>query len=210
MIQDSTKPFVMGIGGGSGSGKSTIVQELKEQLGPEKMSVLHHDAYYRHRPELTIEERHKINFDHPDSLETQLMVKHLDQLISGKNVNIPIYDFEQHLRSSKTKQVAPCPILIIDGILVLNETKLREKMNLIVFVDVPPDLRFIRRLERDLCERGRSVESVTTQYLSTVRPMHEKFVEPSKQYADILIPGGGHNLQAVRLLLALLKTLPAR
>ena len=210
MVKDRSKPFVMGFGGGSGSGKSTIVHELIEQLGPEKMSVLHHDAYYRHRPELTIEERHNINFDHPDSLETQLLVKHLEQLISGKSVEVPIYDFAQHLRSSKTKEVVPCPILIIDGILVLNDKQLRKMMNLIVFVDVPPDLRFIRRLERDLRERGRSVESVTTQYLASVRPMHEKFVEPSKQYADILILGGGHNLQAVQLLLALLQTLPAK
>jgi len=207
---DTAKPFVMGIGGGSGSGKSTIVQELKEKLGPEKMSVIHHDAYYRHRPELTIEERHKINFDHPDSLETQLMVEHIKQLIAGKSVEVPIYDFALHLRSSETIKVAPCQILIVDGILVLNDSQLHEMMNLIVFVDVPPDLRFIRRLERDLCERGRSVDSVTRQYLASVRPMHEKFVEPSKRFADILIPGGGHNLQAVKLLLALLQTLPTK
>ena len=210
MAKNVSKPFVMGIGGGSGSGKSTIVHELKEQLGPEKMSVLHHDSYYRHRPELTIEERHKINFDHADSLETELLVKTLEELISGNDVEVPIYDFAQHLRSAKTKKVAPCPILIVDGILVLNDSQLRKMMNLIVFVDVPPDLRFIRRLERDLRERGRTVESVTEQYLASVRPMHEKFVEPSKQYADILIPGGGHNLQAVRLLLALLQTLPEK
>ena len=206
----TAKPFVMGIGGGSGSGKSTIVQELKEKLGPEKMSVIHHDAYYRHRPELTIEERHKINFDHPDSLETQLMVEHIKQLIAGKSVEVPIYDFALHLRSSETIKVEPCQILIVDGILVLNDSQLREMMNLIVFVDVPPDLRFIRRLERDLFERGRSIDSVIRQYLASVRPMHEKFVEPSKRFADILIPGGGHNLQAVKLLLALLQTLPVK
>ena len=206
----TAKPFVMGIGGGSGSGKSTIVQELKEKLGSEKMSVIHHDAYYRHRPEFTIEERHKINFDHPDSLETRLMVEHIKQLIAGNSVEVPIYDFALHLRSSETIKVTPCQILIVDGILVLNDSQLREMMNLVVFVDVPSDLRFIRRLERDLCERGRSINSVTRQYLASVRPMHEKFVEPSKSYADILIPGGGHNLQAVKLLLALLQTLPAK
>ena len=200
----------MGIGGGSGSGKSTIVNEIIEKIGPEKISVLHHDAYYRHRPELTFEERTKINFGHPDSLETGLLVEHLEQLISGKNVEIPIYNFARHLRDSKSKKVVPCQNLIVDGILVLNDDQLRKMMNLKIFVDVPPDLRFIRRLERDLCERGRSVESVTRQYLDSVRPMHEKFVEPSRQHADIIIPGGGHNLQAVQLLLALLQTLPEK
>ena len=200
----------MGIGGGSGSGKSTIVNEIIEKIGPEKISVLHHDAYYRHRPELTFEERTKINFDHPDSLETGLLVEHLDQLITGKNVGIPNYNFSRHLRDSKSKKEVPCQILIVDGILVLNDDQLRKMMNFKVFVDVPPDLRFIRRLERDLCERGRSVESVTRQYLDSVRPMHEKFVEPSRQHADIIIPGGGHNVQAVKLLLALLQTLPEK
>ena len=210
MHKSRSKNFLMGIGGGSGSGKSTIVNEIIEKIGPEKISVLHHDAYYRHRPELTFEERTKINFDHPDSLETGLLVEHLEQLISGKNVEIPIYNFARHLRDSKSKKVVPCQILIVDGILVLNDDQLRKMMNLKVFVDVPPDLRFIRRLERDLCERGRSVESVTRQYLDSVRPMHEKFAEPSRQHADIIFPGGGHNLQAVQLLLALLQTLPEK
>ncbi len=210
MHKSRSKNFLMGIGGGSGSGKSTIVNEIIEKIGPEKISVLHHDAYYRHRPELTFEERTKINFDHPDSLETGLLVEQLEQLISGKNVEIPIYNFAQHLRDSKSKKVVPFQILIVDVILVLNDDQLRKMMNLKVFVDAPPDLRFIRRLERDLCERGRSVESVTRQYLDSVRPMHEKFVEPSRQHADIIIPGGGHNLQAVQLLLALLQTLPEK
>ncbi|MBC8257838.1 MAG: uridine kinase [SAR324 cluster bacterium] len=198
---------MMGISGGSGSGKSTIVNEIIERLGPEKIAVLHHDAYYRHRPELSFEERTKINFDHPDSLETKLLVKHLKQLISGNKVEVPIYDFAQHLRDSKTKNIAPCQILIVDGILVLSNSQLCEMMDLKVFVDVPSDLRFIRRLERDLSERGRSVESVTEQYLTTVRPMHEIFVEPSKQQANILIPGGGHNLKAVQLLIAHLQSI---
>ena len=200
----------MGICGGCGSGKSTIVNEIIEKIGPEKISVLNHDAYYRHRPELTFEERTKINFDHPDSLETGLLVEHLEQLISGKNVEIPIYNFARHLRDSISKKMVPCQILIVDGILVLNDDQLRKMTNLKVFVDVPPDLRFIRRLERDLCERGRSVESVTRQYLDSVRPMHEKFVEPSRQHTDIMIPRGGHNLQAVQMLLALLQTLPEK
>ena len=136
--------------------------------------------------------------------------EHLEQLIYGKNVEILIYNFARHLRDSKSKKVVPCQILIVDDILVLNDDHLRKMMNLKVFVDVPPDLRFIRRLERDLCERGRSVESVIRQYLDPVRPMHEKFVEPSRQHANIIILGGGHNLQAVQLLLALLQTLPEK
>ena len=210
MHKSRSKNFLIGISGGSGSGKSTIVNEIIEKIGPEKISVLHHDAYYRHRPELTFEERTKINFDHQDSLETGLLVEHLEQLISGKNVEIPIYNFARHLRDSKSKKLVPFQILIVDGILVLNNDQLRKMMNLKVFVDVPPDLRFIRRLERDLCERGRSVESVTRQYLDSVRPMHEKFVEPCRLHADFIIPEGGHNLQAVQLLLALLQTLPEK
>ncbi|MBS1256346.1 MAG: Uridine kinase [Deltaproteobacteria bacterium] len=207
MEESRKNSFVMGIGGGSGSGKSTIVSEILKQLGSDKVSVLHHDAYYRHRPELTYEERTKINFDHPDSLETELMVKHISQLISGINVKIPVYDFTQHLRDNSKKEVESRPILIVDGILVLNNKELRNLMNLKVFVDVPSDLRFIRRLKRDLSERGRTVDSVRKQYLATVRPMHEKFVEPSKRHADVLIPEGGHNLQAVQLLSSLLQTL---
>ncbi len=197
MEESRKNSFVMGIGGGSGSGKSTIVSEILKQLGSDKVSVLHHDAYYRHRPELTYEERTKINFDHPDSLETELMVKHISQLISGINVKIPVYDFTQHLRDNSKKEVESRPILIVDGILDKRQ----------VFVDVPSDLRFIRRLKRDLSERGRTVDSVRKQYLATVRPMHEKFVEPSKRHADVLIPEGGHNLQAVQLLSSLLQTL---
>ncbi len=209
MKTSKTKPFVMGISGGSGSGKSTIIQGLVDHLGMEKVAVLHHDTYYFHRPDLTYEERTKINYDHPDSLETSLLVEHMDQLISGNSANIPQYDYAQHLRESEYIQVDTRPILILDGILVLNDEVLRERMDLKVYVDVPDDLRLIRRMNRDLQERGRSVESVIDQYLTSVRPMHEKFVEPSKKYADILIPGGGHNKQAGRLLLALLQTLPA-
>ena len=165
MHKSRSKNFFMGIGGGSVSGKSTIVNEIIEKVGPEKISVLHHDAYYMHRPELTFEERTNINFDPLDSLETELLVEHFAQLIFRKNVEIPIYNFARHFRESKSKKVVPCQILIIDGILVLNDDQLRKMMNLKVFVDVPPDLRFIRRLERDLCERGRSVESVTRQCL---------------------------------------------
>ena len=204
-----TKPitFVLGICGGSGSGKTTIVKGLKEKFSADQISVINHDAYYQHRPKLSIKERRRINFDHPDSLETQLMVAHIKQLMLGKSVQIPVYDFVKHLRSSNTTEVHPCPILILDGILVLNDTKLREIMNLIVYVDVPSDLRFIRRLKRDIFERGRTIESVIRQYLSYVRPMHEKFVEPAKKHANIIIPGGGHNQNAVELLIKLIQNI---
>ena len=204
---ETPKTFVLGICGGSGSGKTTIVKELKQKFNPDQISVINHDAYYQHRPKLSINERRRINFDHPDSLETQLMVAHIQQLMLGKSVQIPVYDFVKHLRSSNTTEVNPCPILILDGILVLNDTKLREMMNLIVYIDVPSDLRFIRRLKRDIFERGRTIESVSRQYLSYVRPMHEKFVEPTKKHANIIIPEGGHNQNAVELLIALIQNI---
>ena len=199
----TAKPFVMGIGGGSGSGKSTIVKEILKQLGTEKVSVIQHDSYYKNRPELSFEERTKINFDHPDSLETNLLVEHLNLLISGKNVEIPVFHhFTKYLRDSSTKIVESRPILIVEGILVLNDKELRDLMNLKVFIDVPSDLRFIRRLKRDLSEHGRSVESVTKQYLATIRTMHEEYVEPSKNYADVLIPESWSNREAVNLLVS--------
>ena len=205
------KPFVMGIGGGSGSGKTTIVKEILKQLGTETVSVIQHDSYYKNRPELSFEERTRINFDHPDSLETNLLIEHLNLLISGKNVEIPVFHhFTKYLRDSSTKKVESRPILIVEGILVFNDKELRDLMNLKVFIDVPPDLRFIRRLKRELSVHGRSVESVTKQYLATIRTMHDEYVEPSKIYADLFIPGGGHNLQAVKLLQELLQTLPAK
>ena len=204
----TAKPFVMGIGGGSGSGKSTIVKEILKQLGTEKVSVIQHDSYYKNRPELSFEERTKINFDHPDSLETNLLVEHLNLLISGKNVEIPVFHhFTKYLRDSSTKKVESRPILIVEGILVFNDKKLRDLMNLKVFVDVPPDLRFISRLKRDLSEHGRSVASVTKQYLATIRTMHEEYVEPSKIYADVFIPEGWSNRQAVNMLVSHLQTL---
>lgn len=204
----TAKPFVMGIGGGSGSGKSTIVKEILNQLVTEKVSVIQHDSYYKNRPELSFEERTKINFDHPDSLETNLLVEHLNLLISGINVEIPVFHhFTKYLRDSSTKKVESRPILIVEGILVLNDKELRDLMNLKVFIDVPPDLRFIRRLKRDLSEHGRSVESVTKQYLATIRTMHEEYVEPSKIYADVLIPESWSNREAVNLLVSHLQSL---
>ena len=208
MVKSRSKSIVVGVAGGTGSGKSTIVKEIIKNLGAEIGSVIQHDSYYKNRPELSFEERSKINFDHPDSLDTNLMVEHLKLLISGKNVEIPVFHhFTKYLRDSKTKKIESRPILIVEGILVLNDKKLRELMNLKVFIDSPPDLRFIRRLKRDLFENGRSVESVTKQYLSTIRPMHDKYVEPSKIHADLNIPEGWSNRQAVDLLISHLHAL---
>ena len=208
LVKSRSKSIVVGVAGGTGAGKSTIVKEILKQLGTEKVSVIQHDSYYKNRPELSFEERTKINFDHPDSLETNLLVEHLNLLISGKNVEIPVFHhFTKYLRDSSTKKVESRPILIVEGILVLNDKELRDLMNLKVFIDVPPDLRFIRRLKRELSEHGRSVESVTKQYLATIRTMHEEYVEPSKIYADVFIPEGWSNRQAVNLLVSHLQTL---
>lgn len=208
MVKSISKPFVVGIAGGTGAGKSTIVNEILKQLGTEKVSVIQHDSYYKHRSELSFAERTKINFDHPDSLETNLLVEHLNLLIAGKNADIPVFHhFTKYLRDSTTKKLESRPILIVEGILVLNDKKLRELMNLKVFVDVPSDLRFIRRLKRDLSKHGRSVETVIKQYLASIRTMHEAYVEPSKIHADIIIPEGEKNRQAVNLLVSNLENL---
>ena len=208
MVKSKSKSIILGVAGGTGSGKSTIVKDILKKLGTEKVSVIQHDSYYKNRPELSLEERTRINFDHPDSLETNLMVEHLKLLISGKNVEVPVFHhFTKYLRDSNTKIIESRPILIVEGILVLHDKNLRELMNLKVFIDLPPDLRFIRRLKRDLSENGRSVDSVTKQYLATIRPMHDEYVEPSKIHADLFIPEGGSNRQTVDLLVSSLKTL---
>ena len=208
MVKSRSKSIVVGIAGGTGAGKTTIVNEIIKQLGTEIVSVIQHDSYYKNRPELSFEERTKINFDHPESLETKLLVEHLNLLISGKNVEIPVFHhFTKYLRDSSTKKIESRPILIVEGILVLNDKELRDLMNLKIFVDVAPDLRFIRRLKRDLSEHGRAVESVTKQYLATIRTMHEEYVEPSKIYADVFIREGCSNEEAVNMLVSHLETL---
>ena len=199
--------MIIGVCGGTGSGKTTLARKIVDLVGEDRVNLIEQDFYYKDLKDLPFQQRRRVNFDHPDSLETQLMVAHIQQLMLGKSVQIPVYDFVKHLRSSNTTEVNPCPILILDGILVLNDTKLREMMNLIVYIDVPSDLRFIRRLKRDIFERGRTIESVSRQYLSYVRPMHEKFVEPTKKHANIIIPEGGHNQNAVELLIALIQNI---
>jgi uridine kinase len=194
------------VAGGSGSGKTTVVREIVRNMGPRQVTVLHHDSYYRDVQHMPLEERVKINYDHPDSLETSLLVRHLHMLGEGQVVQVPIYDFTAHLRSPETQLMEPRKVVIVDGLLILWDRELRELMDIKVFVDTDPDLRFIRRLSRDIEERGRSAESVIEQYLATVRPMHLEFVEPSKRYADVIIPQGGHNLVGVDMLLTKIRS----
>lgn len=198
------RPLFIGLAGGSGSGKTTIAEEVVDRL-EGKVALLHHDAYYRHRPELSFAERTRVNYDHPDSLETELLVKHLEVLRSGLAIDHPVYDFANHLRADETLSVGPARVVVVEGILVLSDAGLRAELDLKIFVDTDPDLRLARRLERDIAERGRSVESVINQYFSTVRPMHLEFVEPSRRYADIIIPEG-YNPAAVATVVELIRS----
>src|SRR5688572_15151166 len=203
-------PFVIGVAGGSGSGKTTVVRRIVDSLGLEHVTLLDHDRYYRDRNDLRLEERAALNYDHPDALETDLMVRHVRELRSGKPVDVPQYDFTRHARLSETETFQPRRTLIVEGILVFTDAALRDLMDIKVFVDTDSDTRFIRRLRRDVAERGRTMDSVIDQYQSTVKPMHLEFVEPSKRYADVIIPLGGHNTVAVDLLLTLLRSVAGR
>jgi uridine kinase len=198
--------FVIGVAGGSGSGKTTVVRRIVDSLGPEQVTLLDHDRYYRDRNDLRLEERAALNYDHPDALETDLMVQHVRALKAGKAVDVPQYDFTRHARLSETETFQPRRALIVEGILVFTDAALRELMDIKVFVDTDSDTRFIRRLQRDVAQRGRTMESVIDQYQHTVKPMHFEFVEPSKRYADVIIPLGGHNTVAVELLLTMLRS----
>jgi uridine kinase len=202
--------FVIGVAGGSGSGKTTVVRRIVDSLGLEHVTLLQHDRYYRDRNDLRLEERAALNYDHPNSLETDLLVQHVQDLKSGKPVEVPAYDFTRHARLSERETFQPRRALIVEGILVFTDAALRDLMDIKVFVDTDSDTRFIRRLQRDVAERGRTMESVIDQYLNTVRPMHLEFVEPSKRYADVIIPLGGHNTVAVDLLLTMLRSVAAR
>jgi uridine kinase len=198
--------FVIGVAGGSGSGKTTVVRRIVDSLGFEHVTLLDHDRYYRDRNDLRLEERAALNYDHPDALETDLLVQHVRRLKGGQPVDVPQYDFTRHARLSETETFQPRRALIVEGILVFTDAALRDLMDIKVFVDTDSDTRFIRRLQRDVAERGRTMESVIDQYQSTVKPMHLEFVEPSKRYADVIIPLGGHNTVAVDLLLTMLRS----
>lgn len=197
----------LGIAGGSGSGKTTLVSAVLRELGGASVVRLEQDAYYRDRPDLSLEERAVINYDHPDSLDNALLIDHVRALQREEPIEKPSYDFASYTRTEQTERVQPAEIIIVDGILVLENEELRSLMDLKLFVDTDADVRLIRRLHRDISERGRTLESVIAQYLETVRPMHLQFIEPSKRYADVIIPEGGLNDAAVGMIVARLRAL---
>ena len=196
------KPFLIGIAGGTGSGKTTVARRIYESLHLDAAVFIDHDAYYRELGHLPLEERQRMNFDHPDSLDNDLLLEHLHALLAGRAIQKPVYDFTRHTRAAQQVHVEPREIVLVDGILLFVDPRLRELFDLKIFVDTEADVRFIRRLRRDLEQRGRSLDSVIEQYLSTVRPMHFEFVEPSKRYADVILPRGGQNRAGIEVVAA--------
>lgn len=205
----AAQPFFIGVAGGSGSGKTTVADRLATMLGGEHLALIPLDAYYVARPHQSMEERSQANYDHPNAFDWELLDQHLERLAAGFPVPVPVYDYAAHDRSAQVAMVAPRRIVVLEGILVLSEARIRDRLDLKVYVDIDADLRFIRRLQRDLDERGRTSHSVVQQYLDTVRPSHLQFVEPSKRYADVIVPHGGRNDAAVELLVARLRELVA-
>jgi uridine kinase len=191
--------ILIGITGGSGSGKTSIANKLLEEYGEGEVVVIQQDSYYKDLPHLSLEERNQQNFDHPDAIDIELLGQHLEQLLAGHSIDVPVYDFVRHRRRPPNQSVTPHSVIVLEGIFTLHYPELRQLMDIKIYVETPPDVRFIRRLTRDVTERKRTHQSVVDQYLQTVRPMHEQFVEPSKYYADIIIPEGGHNRVAIDL-----------
>lgn len=196
-----SRPLVVGIAGGTGSGKTTVAHKLEAAIPDNRCVRIEHDAYYRAQNHLSFEERAAINYDHPASLESDLFVEHLRRLRSGEGVDVPVYDFAQHNRAKQTRRVEPSPVIIVEGILVFVEAALREQMDIKIFVDTAADIRLMRRIRRDIEQRGRSFNSVREQYYATVRPMHIEYVEPSKRWADLIVPEGGDNHVALDVIL---------
>lgn len=201
------EPVIIGVAGGTGSGKTTVAREILKRAGTDQITLIQHDAYYRDLGDLPPAQRAMQNFDHPDALENSLLIAHLKNLKTGQPVDVPVYDFTTHTRTSETTRVEPRPVILVEGILIFSDAALRATMDVKIYVDTDADIRFIRRLKRDLAERGRTMESVIHQYLATVRPMHEEFVEPSKRYADVIIPEGGFNEVAIDMVAARIKAL---
>lgn len=199
------KPILIGITGGTGSGKSTIAKDIFDAFGGDRIAMVEQDAYYKDQSHLTMEERVKTNYDHPKAFDNTLLVEHLKKLVNGEAIEKPIYDFTVHNRAKETRKVDPKPIVIVEGILVLEDERIRDLLDIKVYVDTDADVRIIRRMLRDIEERGRTIESVVDQYLSIVRPMHFQFTEPSKRFADIIIPEGGHNKVAIDILVSKMK-----
>jgi uridine kinase len=196
------KPIIIGVAGGTASGKTTVSDAILDRVGRDRITYIQHDSYYRDLSHLPLEERRKLNVDHPEALETKLLVFHLRQLQAGEAVEVPVYDFATYQRRDTTRRVEPRRVILVEGILIFADKELREMMDVKLYVDTDADLRFIRRLQRDTRERDRTVEMVTRQYLNTVRPMHLEFVEPSKRYADVIIPAGGFNEAAIQMIVA--------
>ena len=196
------KPIVVGVGGGTGSGKTTVTKAIASRIGEDRLAILPHDAYYKDWADLPKDVLDRKNFDHPDSLETELLVTHLRELKQGSPVEAPIYDFKIHRRAPETRRVEPHRVILVDGILIYAEPELRKLFDIKIYVDTDADVRLIRRIRRDIAERGRTLESVVDQYVATVRPMHLEFVEPSKRYADLIVPEGGENTVALEFLFA--------
>jgi uridine kinase len=203
------KPITLGVCGGTGSGKTTVARRILERVGADLVAHLPHDAYYKEAGHLPPEERATLNFDHPDALDNDLLIEHLKELQAGRAVEIPVYDFMTHNRRAETLRVEPQPVILVEGILIFADKRVRDLMDVKIYVDTDADLRLLRRLQRDIEERGRSISSVIHQYLSTVRPMHLEFVEPSKRYADVIIPEGGFNEVAIDMVASRLRALIA-
>ncbi|NIW00421.1 uridine kinase [Candidatus Saccharibacteria bacterium] len=199
--------LVIGIAGGTGSGKTTVANEILTRVGPEIVSYVPHDAYYKDFTDLPPNQKAEINYDHPHSLDTPLMTKHIQSLIDGKAIKLPVYDFTNHSRTDQTIPIQPNPVILVEGILIFTDPVLRELCDVKIFVDTDADIRLIRRIRRDITERGRTIESVLKQYETTVRPMHLEFVEPAKRYADIIIPKGGYNQVALDMVIARIETM---
>jgi uridine kinase len=206
-MTNRTTPLVIGIAGGTGSGKTTIANVILGRVGTQHITYIPHDAYYKDLQDLPVAQRDIINFDHPDSLDTHLLIEHIKQLKEWASIELPVYDFKTHTRTNRSITVEPQSVIIVEGILIFAEQSLRDEFDVKIFVDTDPDIRFIRRLQRDIAERDRNTQSVIQQYLNTVRPMHLEFVEPSKRYADVIIPEGGLNTVAMDMVVARLQDL---
>jgi uridine kinase len=207
VIMVAHNPLVIGIAGGSGSGKTTVAQAILQRVGPDRISFLQHDAYYKDLSGLPLAQRIEVNFDHPNSLDSELLTQHIRDLRDGRPIEVPVYDFSHHSRTTKTYTVQARGVILVEGILIFADPALRDLFDVKIYVDTDSDLRFIRRLQRDITERGRTTEAVIKQYLNTVRPMHLEFVETSKRYADVIIPEGGFNTAALDMVVARIETM---
>jgi uridine kinase len=201
------EPVVIGVAGGTGSGKTTVARQILERAGTEQISLIQHDAYYKDLSDLPAAQRAILNFDHPDALDNGLLIAHLQELKAGRPIDVPVYDFTSHTRTEQTRRVEPSRVILVEGILIFADVALRRLMDVKIYVDTDADIRFIRRLQRDIAERGRTMDSVIHQYLATVRPMHQEFVEPSKRQADIIIPEGGFNEVAIEMIATRIRAL---